>query len=183
MFTNLSLVLLLLLASSLVPKFPLVSYISLKLEAFSWLNITRIGSELSKMAASAYFPVWKSLRGFCITWLYFLISGEIFCVNCFRPISTGNPMNLLAIPYSIISYCLDITERGFSRGYGMYWLDPNGGSHCNAFQAYCYITTHNGEWTMCYKPMNVSDLRLSSHTTLSFLMEVTATEPIATTSQ
>ena len=44
------------------------------------------------MAASAYFPVWKSLRVFRITWLYFLISGDNFCVNCFRPISTGNPM-------------------------------------------------------------------------------------------
>ena len=116
MFTNLSLVLLLLLASSLVPKFPLVSYISFKLEAFSWLNITRIGSELSKMAASAYFPVWKSLRGFCITWLYFLVSGEIFCVNCFRPISTGNPMNLLAIPYSIISVKLEV-QSCFSLSY------------------------------------------------------------------
>ena len=30
------------------------------------------------MAASAYFPVWKSLRVFRITWLYFLISGDNF---------------------------------------------------------------------------------------------------------
>ena len=45
------------------------------------------------MAASAYFPVWKSLRVFRITWLHFLISGGNFCVNCFRPISMRNPMN------------------------------------------------------------------------------------------
>ena len=32
----------------------------------------------------------------------------------------------------------------------MYWLDPDGGSHSNAFLAYYDMTSHNGGWTMCY---------------------------------
>ena len=33
---------------------------------------------------------------------------------------------------------------------GMYWLDPDGGSHSNAFLAQCDMTSYNGGWTMCY---------------------------------
>jgi len=32
----------------------------------------------------------------------------------------------------------------------MYWLDPDEGSHSNAFQAYCDMTSYNGGWAMCY---------------------------------
>ena len=32
----------------------------------------------------------------------------------------------------------------------MYWLDPDGGSHSNAFLAYCDMTSFNKAWTMCY---------------------------------
>ncbi|RMX37683.1 hypothetical protein pdam_00004304 [Pocillopora damicornis] len=44
--------------------------------------------------------------------------------------------------------CLDIKERGFSRSNGVYWLDPDGGGHSNAFQAHCDMTSHNGGWNM-----------------------------------
>ncbi|KAJ7388495.1 calcium ion binding [Desmophyllum pertusum] len=46
--------------------------------------------------------------------------------------------------------CLDIKKRRQSEGDGLYWLDPDGGSHSNAFLAYCDMTSYNGGWTMCY---------------------------------
>ena len=46
--------------------------------------------------------------------------------------------------------CNDIRTQGHSTGDGMYWLVPYGGSHSNAFQAYCDMTPYNGGWTMCY---------------------------------
>ena len=46
--------------------------------------------------------------------------------------------------------CQDILTLGHSRGNGLYWLDPDVGSHSNAFLAYCDMTSYNGGWTMCY---------------------------------
>ena len=46
--------------------------------------------------------------------------------------------------------CQDILTLGHSRESGLYWLDPDGGSHSNAFLAYCDMTSYNGGWTMCY---------------------------------
>ena len=49
-----------------------------------------------------------------------------------------------------INSCQDIRMKGHSKGDGMYWLDPDGESHSNAFLAYCDMTSYDGGWTMCY---------------------------------
>ncbi|XP_073235850.1 uncharacterized protein [Porites lutea] len=46
--------------------------------------------------------------------------------------------------------CKEIKNFGKSQGDGMYWLDPDGGNHSNAFLAYCDMTSFQGGWTMCY---------------------------------
>ncbi len=46
--------------------------------------------------------------------------------------------------------CKDIKNREQSQADGLYWLDPDAGSHSNAFLAYCDMTSYNGGWTMCY---------------------------------
>ena len=46
--------------------------------------------------------------------------------------------------------CKEIKKFGKSQGDGMYWLDPDGGNHSNAFLAYCDMRSYKGGWTMCY---------------------------------
>ncbi|CAH3141052.1 unnamed protein product [Porites evermanni] len=46
--------------------------------------------------------------------------------------------------------CQDLKKQGNFFEDGMYWLDPDRGSHSNAFLAYCDMTSYSGGWTMCY---------------------------------
>ncbi|KAJ7390361.1 hypothetical protein OS493_025612 [Desmophyllum pertusum] len=38
--------------------------------------------------------------------------------------------------------------KGQSRGNGLYWIDPNGGSTDDSFQAFCDMDTERGGWTL-----------------------------------
>ncbi|KAJ7369595.1 calcium ion binding [Desmophyllum pertusum] len=92
-------------------------------------------------------------------------SSQNICTPYIRPCSTETSKKLkrkskeekkVEYPSLPVEYtgpgidCQDIKSRGLSEGDGLYWLDPDAGSHSNAFLAYCDMTSYNGGWTMCY---------------------------------
>ena len=44
--------------------------------------------------------------------------------------------------------CNDLKTKVPSATSGVYWIDPDAGSHSNAFQAYCDQQTDGGGWTL-----------------------------------
>ena len=49
-----------------------------------------------------------------------------------------------------LSDCLPFFDlwSGQSQGNGIYWIDPNGGSTADSFQAFCDMQTERGGWTL-----------------------------------
>ncbi|XP_078370821.1 uncharacterized protein LOC144654536 [Oculina patagonica] len=111
----------------------------------SWLDPTRSGEVIL-----AYCDMNTEVADFCIR--HRCLNGAT-CVN--------ERANYTCLCYGVWTGtycessiaeldCHDIKKRGLSQGDGLYWLDPDGGSHSNAFLAYCDMTSYNGGWTMCY---------------------------------
>ena len=46
--------------------------------------------------------------------------------------------------------CKGLKQKAPSLVSGVYWIDPNGGSHGNAFQTYCDQQTDGGGWTLVW---------------------------------
>ena len=47
--------------------------------------------------------------------------------------------------------CRDLKLKVPSAASGVYWIDPEDGSHRNAFQAYCNQQTAGGGWTLVWR--------------------------------
>lgn len=54
-------------------------------------------------------------------------------------------------------HCLDILKTGHSRGDGLYWIDPDGGSPVNSFPAHCDMSTERGGWTLLATKVSTSE--------------------------
>ena len=89
-----------------------MSYINFKPEAFSYLNITRIGSELDQDGSESGFSCLEitsrfsySLAAFPDNW------GKLYCE--LLPFDTQHPMNLAAVPSVQLNYKYNLEYLDF----------------------------------------------------------------------
>ena len=88
--------------------------------------------------------------------LFFLIITERECLCC----PNWRKLNSIRMLVFVINAglskdssalnCKDLKTKVPSATSGVYWIDPDAGSHGNAFQAYCDQQTDGGGWTLVW---------------------------------
>ena len=68
-----------------------------------------------------------------------------------KPITIAMKSNFGIKPPILQPSCKAILDAGFSKGSGVYWIDPDGGDSDNALEVFCDMETNGGGWTMCGK--------------------------------
>jgi len=87
----------------------------------------------------------------------YLHRSSLLCVNeIIKRLTEGTyqlaePSMLLGLSKEFaVKNCQDLKLMVPSVVSGVYWIDPDGGSHGNAFQAYCDQQTDGGGWTLVW---------------------------------
>ena len=134
-------------------------------QARSFVNIRKLHFNIVFQVLRGCFRIFRGCSGnlFRVLWGVPRCSGYVACFTDTRRTfhsNSGVIIHVMSSPKNFFFYiilpsvlgkdCSDIKRRGGSHGDGMYWLDPDGGSHSNAFLAYCDMTSYDGGWTMCY---------------------------------
>jgi len=87
----------------------------------------------------------------------FLYRSSLLCVNeIIKRLTEGTyqlaePSMLPGLSKELaVNNCKDLKLKVPLSASGVYWIDPDGGSHGNAFQAYCDQQTDGGGWTLVW---------------------------------